>query len=161
MKFIVQLVSIQHPVLIPKGALLNAHHSPSPPSHPPSTLSLFSVFHFLLMWLLENTKLHTWLPSVAHIHFLSEAVLTPPLGPAWPSRGISSSFSSTHSETAAQLRRGGSSEAAKPLAPVFLLLESSRSSRNSAYTRSCLETFTVNFQAFPMASFKTDTPEIL
>ena len=33
MKFIVKLVSIQHPVLIPKGALLNAHHPPSSPSH--------------------------------------------------------------------------------------------------------------------------------
>ena len=29
MKFIVKLVSIQHPVLIPKGALLNTHHPPS------------------------------------------------------------------------------------------------------------------------------------
>ena len=48
MKFIVKLVSIQHPVLIPKGALLNTHHPPSPPSHPPSTLSLFSVFKSLL-----------------------------------------------------------------------------------------------------------------
>ena len=48
MKFIVQLVSIQHPVLIPKGALLNTQHPPSPPSHPPSTLSLFSVFNSLL-----------------------------------------------------------------------------------------------------------------
>ena len=47
MKFIVQLVSIQHPVLIPKGALLNAHHPLSPPSHPPSTLNLFSVFKSL------------------------------------------------------------------------------------------------------------------
>ena len=47
-KFIVKLVSIQHPVLIPKGALLNTHHPPSPPSHPPSTLSLFSVFNSLL-----------------------------------------------------------------------------------------------------------------
>ena len=44
MKFIVTLVSIKHPVLIPTGALLNAHHPHSPPSHPPSTLSLFSVF---------------------------------------------------------------------------------------------------------------------
>ena len=48
MKFIVKLVSIQHPVLIPKGALLNTHHPPVPPSHPPSTLSLFSVFNSLL-----------------------------------------------------------------------------------------------------------------
>ena len=48
MKFIVKLVSIQHPALIPKGALLNTHHPPSPPSHPPSTLSLFSVFKSLL-----------------------------------------------------------------------------------------------------------------
>ena len=47
MKFIVKLVSIQHPVLIPTGAL-NAHHPLSPPSHPPSTLSLFSVFKSLL-----------------------------------------------------------------------------------------------------------------
>ena len=39
MKFIVKLVSIQHPVLIPTGALLNAHHPLSPPSHPPSVLS--------------------------------------------------------------------------------------------------------------------------
>ena len=35
MKFTVKLVSIQHPVLIPKGALLNTHHPPYPPSHPP------------------------------------------------------------------------------------------------------------------------------
>lgn len=48
MKFIVKLVSIQHPVLIPKGALLSIHHPPSPPSHPPSTLSLFSVLNSLL-----------------------------------------------------------------------------------------------------------------
>ena len=44
-----QIVSIQHPVLIPKGALLNTHHPPSLPSHPPSTLSLFSVFIFLFI----------------------------------------------------------------------------------------------------------------
>ena len=31
MKFIDKLVSIQHPVLNPKGALLNTHHPPSPP----------------------------------------------------------------------------------------------------------------------------------
>ena len=48
MKFIVKLVSIQHPVLIPTGALLNTHHPPSSPSHPPSALSLFSVFKSLL-----------------------------------------------------------------------------------------------------------------
>ena len=48
MKFIVKLVSIQHPVLIPTGALLNAHHPLSPPSHPSSSLSLFSVFKILL-----------------------------------------------------------------------------------------------------------------
>ena len=30
MKFIVKLVSIQHPMLIPKGALLNTHHPPTP-----------------------------------------------------------------------------------------------------------------------------------
>ena len=43
MKFIVKLVSIQHPVLIPKGALLNTHYPPSPPSHPhqPSVYSHF------------------------------------------------------------------------------------------------------------------------
>ena len=46
MKFIVNLVSIQHPVLIPTGAFLNTHYLPSSPSHPPSTLSLFSVFFF-------------------------------------------------------------------------------------------------------------------
>ena len=40
MKFIVKLVSIQHPVLMPTGALLNTHHPPTPPSHPPSALSL-------------------------------------------------------------------------------------------------------------------------
>ena len=48
MKSIVKLVSMQHPVLIPKGALLNTHRPPSPPSHPPSTLRLFSVFKSLL-----------------------------------------------------------------------------------------------------------------
>ena len=43
MKFIDKLVSIQHPVLIPKGALLNNHHPPSPPStpHQPSVCSPF------------------------------------------------------------------------------------------------------------------------
>ena len=40
MKFIVKLVSIQHPALIPTGALLNAHHSLSPPSNSPSTLNV-------------------------------------------------------------------------------------------------------------------------
>ena len=50
MKFIDKLVSIQHPVVIPKGALLNTHHPLSPPSHPPSTLSLFSVFNSLLCY---------------------------------------------------------------------------------------------------------------
>ena len=34
----------EHPVLIPTGALLNAHHPLSPLPQPPSTLSLFSVF---------------------------------------------------------------------------------------------------------------------
>ena len=48
MKFIVKLVSVQYPVLIPTGALLNAHHPLSSPSNPPSTLSLFSVFKSLL-----------------------------------------------------------------------------------------------------------------
>ena len=48
MKFIVKLVSIQHPVLIPKYALLSTHHPPSAPSHPPSTLRSFSVFKSLL-----------------------------------------------------------------------------------------------------------------
>ena len=47
MKFIVKLISIQHSVLIPTGALLNAHHPLSPP-YPPSTLSLISVFKSLL-----------------------------------------------------------------------------------------------------------------
>ena len=42
MKFIVKLVSIQHPVLIPTGALLNAHHPLPPPSHPQSTLFILS-----------------------------------------------------------------------------------------------------------------------
>ena len=36
--YIVKLVSIQHPVLIPTGALLNAYHPPSPPSQPPGLL---------------------------------------------------------------------------------------------------------------------------
>ena len=48
MKFIVKLVFIQHPVLIPIGYLFHAHHPLSPPSPPPSTLSLFSVFKSLL-----------------------------------------------------------------------------------------------------------------
>ena len=41
MKFIVKLVSIQHPVLIPKGALLNTHHQPPPTPHQPSDCSQF------------------------------------------------------------------------------------------------------------------------
>ena len=48
MKFIVKLVSIQHPLLIPTGALLSAHHPSFSPSYPSSTLSLFSVFKSLL-----------------------------------------------------------------------------------------------------------------
>ena len=49
MKFIVTLVSIQHPVLIPTGALLNARHPLSPPSHPLHHPSVYS--HFLsLLW---------------------------------------------------------------------------------------------------------------
>ena len=39
---------VQHPVLIPAGALLNVHHPFPPPPRPPSTLSLFSVFNRLL-----------------------------------------------------------------------------------------------------------------
>ena len=42
MKFIVKLVSVQHPVLIPTGALLNAHHPfslPPPTPHQPSVYS--------------------------------------------------------------------------------------------------------------------------
>ena len=35
MKFVVKLVSIQHPGLIPTGALLNIHHPLSPPPRPP------------------------------------------------------------------------------------------------------------------------------
>ena len=43
MKFIVNLVSIQHPALIPTGALLNAHHPLSlpPTPHQPSVFSQF------------------------------------------------------------------------------------------------------------------------
>ena len=63
MKFIVKLVSIQHPVLIPKDALFNAHHLPSPPSHPPSILSLFSVFKSLLCFgSLSHCNLFFFLP---------------------------------------------------------------------------------------------------
>ena len=54
MKFIVKLVSIQHPVLIPTGALLNAHHPLSPPSNPPSTLSLFLKISYALAPSLSN-----------------------------------------------------------------------------------------------------------
>ena len=43
MKFIVKLVSIQYPVLIPTGALLSAHHpvSPLPHPHQPSVCSQY------------------------------------------------------------------------------------------------------------------------
>ena len=68
MKFIVKLVSIQHPVLIPTGAVLNAHHPLSPPSHSPSTLSLFSVFKSLL-----------WFASLPLCNFFS------PSPPPWSS----------------------------------------------------------------------------
>ena len=44
MKVIVKLVSIQHPVLIPKGALLNAHHPP--PINPQFVLSFKSLLCF-------------------------------------------------------------------------------------------------------------------
>ena len=52
MKFIVKLVSIQHPVLIPKGALLNTHHPPPlpPTPHQPSVCSQFlRVFYALVL----------------------------------------------------------------------------------------------------------------
>ena len=62
MKFIVKLVSIQHPVLIPTGAVLNAHHPLSPPSHPPSTLSSFSVFKSLMVWLSPSLTFFFLLP---------------------------------------------------------------------------------------------------
>ena len=43
MKFIVKLISIQHPGLIPTGALLSAHHplSPPPTPHQPSVCSQY------------------------------------------------------------------------------------------------------------------------
>ena len=51
MKFIVKLVSIQHPVLIPTGALLNAHHRLSPPSHPPiNPQFILSFYESLMVW---------------------------------------------------------------------------------------------------------------
>ena len=54
-KFMVKLVSIQHPVLIPTGALLNTHHPPSHPSQPPPTLSLFAAFKSL--WCFDSLPL--------------------------------------------------------------------------------------------------------
>ena len=73
MKFIVKLVSIQHPVLIPKDALFNAHHLPSPPSHPhqPSVCSQFlrvsyalalshSNLFFCCCWALDNRPRLCW-----------------------------------------------------------------------------------------------------
>ena len=44
MKFIVKLVSIQHPVLIQTGPLLNTYHPLSPPSHPPIDLQIVLSF---------------------------------------------------------------------------------------------------------------------
>ena len=43
-----QIFSIQHPELIPTGALLNANNPLSPLPHSPSSLSFFSVFKSLL-----------------------------------------------------------------------------------------------------------------
>ena len=60
MKFIVKLVSIQHPVLIPTGALLNAYHPLSPPSHPhqPSVYSQFEITLHLLYFLTHVNMSH-------------------------------------------------------------------------------------------------------
>ena len=53
MKFIVKLVSIQHPVLIPKGALLNTHHPPTPPSR-------MCVFYFILFYFILFFNVYFW-----------------------------------------------------------------------------------------------------
>ena len=75
MKFIVKLVSIQHPVLIPTGALLNTHHPPSPPSHHSSTLcSQFLRVSYVLAPSLSNLSLFFFffpsLPSWSSVKFL-------------------------------------------------------------------------------------------
>ena len=57
MKFIVKLVSIQHPVLIPKGALLNTHHPPSPLS----VCSQFLTVSYALA--LSHSNLFFFFPS--------------------------------------------------------------------------------------------------
>ena len=59
MRFIVKLVSIQHPVLIPKDALFNNHHPPSPPSHPhqPSVCSQFLRVSYALALSHSNLSL--------------------------------------------------------------------------------------------------------
>ena len=59
MIFMVKLVSIQHPVLIPTGALLNSPHPPSSPSQPHQPC-LFSVFKPPLK-LTSAFRLITWL----------------------------------------------------------------------------------------------------
>ena len=52
MKFIVTLVSIQHPVLITKDAVLNARHLPFPLSHPPiNPQFVLSFQESLMVWL--------------------------------------------------------------------------------------------------------------
>ena len=70
MKFIVKLVSIQHPVVIPTGAPLIAHHPLSPSSLPPSGLSLFSVFKSLL-WFASFPLCNFFLLTLPHGLLLS------------------------------------------------------------------------------------------
>ena len=56
MKFIDKLVSIQHPLLIPTGALLNTHHPPPvpPTPHQPSVCSQFLGVSYALALSLSN-----------------------------------------------------------------------------------------------------------
>ena len=70
MKFTVKLVSIQHPVLIPKGALLNTHHPPCPRSHTalpptpdqPSVCSQFLTVSYALALSHSNLFFFFFLP---------------------------------------------------------------------------------------------------
>ena len=72
MKCIVKLVSIQHPVLIPTGALLNAHHPPTPPFHPhqPSVYSQFLRVSYALALTHSNLFFFPSPPPWVSVKFL-------------------------------------------------------------------------------------------
>ena len=72
-----KLVSIQHPVLIPTSALLNAHH-PLSPLPLPSTLSLFSVLKSVLLGCLGGSV--SWASDFGSGHDLTVCEFKPHVG---------------------------------------------------------------------------------